>query len=202
MISSSDCALCGRVDHFSHRVLTCEIMSDAITAAHNTAWSALYTKIISHFSDRWDKWYDEIVSKTTVPCESLTELKPDAILHNKDTKQIFVLEFKRTNDFFVDGLRRGYLKKTVRYAPLVTAMEESNPGYEVLLLIFCLGDRGLLDFQLWKSNWEALELPEASLKQFCSDAALLAQQVATDILLVYSGVLKSMGGAPAQNNST
>jgi hypothetical protein len=101
------------MDHFSHRVLTCEIMSDAITAAHNTAWSALYTKIISHFSDRWDKWFDEFVSKTTIPCHSLTELKPDAILHNKDTKQIFVLEFKRTNDFFVDGLRRGYLKKTV-----------------------------------------------------------------------------------------
>ena len=112
------------------------------------------------------------------------------------------MEFKRTNNFFVVGLRRGYLKKIVKYAPLVVALETANLDYEVLLFIFCLGDRGLLDFPLWKTNWEALELPKASLKQFCSNAALLAQQVATDILLVYSGVLKSMGAAPASITNT
>jgi hypothetical protein len=46
--SSPLCPLCGHTDHYSHRVLTCCAVSDAITAAHNKAWTTLYDLLTSH----------------------------------------------------------------------------------------------------------------------------------------------------------
>ena len=84
----------------------------------------------------------------------------------------------------------------VKYSPLVDALELANPGFEMELLVFCLGDRSLLDSTHWKSNWESLCLPERGFRPFCTAAALVAQQVASDILTVYNAVLKNLNAAP------
>ena len=84
----------------------------------------------------------------------------------------------------------------MKYTPLIDALKSSNPDYHIELLIFCLGDRGLLDSSLWASNWETLSLPDKGLSPFCTAAALVAQQVASDILAVYSTAMKKLNAAP------
>jgi hypothetical protein len=196
MVPSPDCPICGLTDHFSHRVLSCIAVSEAITAAHNKAWSTLYNLLVSHLPQSWEHWYDKVVSTIDIPCASHSHLKPDAILRHKLSNSIYILEFKRTNDFFLDSFRRGYLKKVVKYTPLIDALKSSNPDYHIELLIFCLGDRGLLDSSLWASNWETLSLPDNCLSPFCTIAALVAQQVASDILAVHSTAMKKLNAAP------
>jgi hypothetical protein len=167
-------------------------MSDAVTAAHDKAWKPLFALICSHLAPEWQVWRDEFVGKTDIPCDSLTTLKPDGLLWNPEEGIIEVLEFKRTNDFFPDSFKKGFLKKWIKYKPLVTALEAANPGCKVRLSVFTLGDRGLHDEARWAENWSKMDLPPKGLYPFCVKAALLAQEVATDILAVYSGVLKNL----------
>jgi hypothetical protein len=139
---------------------------------------------------------------TLIPCEDISELnpesqlKPDGLLRNIEEKTIFVLEFKRTSDFWPDCFSRGYLKKWVKYAPLVQAIQESNPGWKVELAIFVLGDRGLLDEEQWEDSWELLGLAPRLLQPFCIKAVLAAQTATTSCLAVYNTALQALNAAP------
>ena len=88
---------------------------------------------------------------------------------------IHVLEFKRTSDFFPDSFERGFLRKFIKYQPLVEALMLSNPDWSVNLLVFTLGDRGLLDEERWLENWATLALPDKGFSTFAVTAATLAQ---------------------------
>ena len=90
MVPSPDCPICGLTDHFSHRVLSCIAVSEAITAAHNKAWSTLYNLLVSHLPQSWEHWYDKVVSTIDIPCASHSHLKPDAILRHKLSKSIYI----------------------------------------------------------------------------------------------------------------
>ena len=197
VVSSPDCPLCGKLDHFSHRVLTCGAVPDAITAAHNTVWAALFKTLCSHLDLTWTKIYDTVVNRTDIPCVEHSHLKPDGILSQESTKTLYVLEFKRTNDFFPDSFSRAFLRKLVKYKPLLESLRTSNPWWTVELFIFSLGDRGLLDEERWEANWDKMGLPENKLTPFCVQACSLAQTVATDILEVYSGAMQVLNAAPS-----
>ena len=64
--------------------------------------------------------------------------QPDGVLLHNEDKRIIVLEFKRTSDFWPDSFTKGYLRKWVKYAPLVASLREANPGWTVDLAIFVL----------------------------------------------------------------
>ena len=107
-----------------------------------------------------------------------------------------MLKFKHTTDFFPDSFERGFLRKFIKYTPLVWALEHANPDHTVCLFVFILGDRGLLDEERWAANWAHLSLPPKGLAPFCVCAALLAQDVATDILATYTVALQNLATAP------
>jgi ribonuclease HI len=195
--ASPDCPLCCSLDHFSHRVLTCGAMADAITAAHDTIWSDLFGLITAHLPADWKSWKDKVISTTGIPCCDLAHLKPDGVLLHEPSKVIYVLEFKRASDFFPDSFERGFLRKFIRYQPLVEALEAANPGWDVQLTVFCLGDRGLLEEERWLDNWSILGLPASGFLPFATTAARLAQTVATTILECYSAALRALHTAPS-----
>ena len=85
------------------------------------------------------------MSSTTVPSGHSSHLKPDGLLVHREAQEIRVLEFKRTNDFFEDSFKRALLKKWVKYKPLADDIRQEHPDWDVQLLVFVLGDRGLLD---------------------------------------------------------
>ena len=134
------CALCGHLDTFSHRMLRCSAVHEAVTAAHDKVWATLFPMICSHLPPGWTTWKDKVVSTTTVPCLSLASLKPDGLLWHKEDKLIHVLEFKHTTDFFPDSFERGFLRKFIKYTPLVRALETANKEHMVCLFVFTLGD--------------------------------------------------------------
>jgi hypothetical protein len=165
--------------------------------AHNDAWEPLFAKIKKYMKTGWESWLDKVIANTEIPCQRLTKLKPDGILRNQESEEMFLLEFKRTSDFFTDSLDRGFLRKWIKYTPLVEALQEANPRYKITLLIFVLGDRGFIDETQWWSNWKAMGLKEASFKSFCIKAALAAQEVADTTLAVYSAAVKNMNAKPS-----
>ena len=85
-------------------------------------------------------WKDKVISTTGLPCLSLASLKPDGLLWHKEDKLIHVLEFKHTTDFFPDSFELGFLRKFIKYTPLVLALEHANPDHTVSLFVFTLGD--------------------------------------------------------------
>ena len=180
-------------------MLTCGGLPDAVTDAHNAAWSTLYNFITSRLSPAWEHWLDKPVHTTSIPCDYLSELKPDGILLHEEQKRIVVLEFKRTSDFWLDSFARGFLQKWIKYTPLVDSLRSSNPGWSVDLAVFVLGDRGLLDEDQWKSSWETIGLPPKLLGPFCIKAVLAAQTAATSTLAVYNTALKKLNASPMAN---
>jgi hypothetical protein len=177
-------------------MLSCGRVAESITAAHDTVWTTLFDMITTHLPADWKTWKDKFVSMTGIPCQMETDLKPDAILLHKDSKTIHVLEFKRASDFWPDSFERGFLRKWIRYRPLIEAFLEANPGWTVDLSVFSLGDRGLLDEKRWQENWNRLALPESGFKPFATKAAGMAQTVATTILECYNVALRNMNAAP------
>ena len=119
------------------------------------------------------------------------------ILLHLESTTIHVLEFKRTSDFFPDSFERGFLRKFIKYQPLVEALMLSNPEWTVNLLVFTLGDRGLLDEERWLENWTTLALPDKGFSTFAVTAATLAQTTTTTILECYSVALKALNAAPS-----
>ena len=103
-----------------------------------------------------------------------------------------VLEFKRTNDFFKDSFERAILHKWVKYQPLVENLREEYPEWDIKLLVFIQGDRGLFDEIRWQTNWDSMNLPQSKFTKMCVDASTTAQDVATDILAVYNAALLNM----------
>ena len=73
----------------------------------------------------------------------------------------------------------------------------SNPDWTVNLLVFTLGDRGLLDEESWLENWTTLALPDKGFSTFAVTAATLAQTTTTSILECYSVALKALNAAPS-----
>ena len=172
-------------------------MADAITAAHDTIWSDLFGLITAHLPADWKSWKDKVINTTGIPCYDLAHLKPDGVLLHEPSKVIYVLEFKRASDFFPDSFERGFLRKYIKYQPLVEALEAANPGWDVQLTVFCLGDRGLLEEERWLDNWSILGLPASGFSPFATTAARLAQTVATTILECYSAALRALHTAPS-----
>ena len=94
------------------------------------------------------------------------------MLLHEPSKVIYVLEFKRASDFFPDSFERGFLRKYIKYQPLVEALEAANPGWDVQLTVFCLGDRGLLEEERWLDNWSILGLPASGFSPFDHSSTL------------------------------
>ena len=194
-MSCPDCPICGKLDTFSHCVLTCGGLPNAVTAAHDEAWTSLFHSITSHLTQAWDKWKDKVVHTTGIPCGLSADLKPDGILLHQEDKRIIVLEFKRTSVFWPDSFTKGYLRKWVKYAPLVSSLQDANPGWKVDLAIFVLGDRGLFDEEQWEDSWATLGLPTRHFKPFCVKAVLAAQTAESSILAVYNIALKKLNSS-------
>ena len=164
--------------------------------AHDKVWTTLFSLLCSHLPPGWTMWKDKVISTTDIPCLSQASKKPDGLLWHKEDKLIHVLEFKRTTDFFPDSFELGFLRKFIKYTPLVQALETANKDHTVRLFVFTLGDRGLLDEERWTANWAHLSLPPKGLAPFCVRAALLAQEVATDILATYKVAMQNLSSAP------
>ena len=73
-------------------------------------------------------------------------------------------------------------------------------GWDVQILVFIIGDRGLLDEDRWRSNWKNLNLEQKSFTPFCKGAIVAAQAAATDILTVYKGALLAYHAADGPRN--
>jgi len=190
------CVLCGKRDTYSHRVCSCKQVHDAITLGHDTAWKALYENLIKHVPDKTGYWFDTTLGSIPLgalqhPLGKAGKYKPDGLVEMTDSRTLFLLEFTRTTDLWEDSLERANIRKRDKegYRLMIEALQRARPGWNVNLITFVLGDRGLFDENQWEENWKRLKLPSSGFKHFASLAVQMAYEVAEDILQAYNGAI-------------
>eukprot|EP00961_Rhodomonas_salina_P036291 487966-Rhodomonas_salina.1 len=143
----------------SHILCKCNKLHEIITALHDKIWRCLF-ECLSGTLPGWSLHYDSPIGKM-----ALTELtspltgsvrcgKPDGVAQRPSQNECFLLEFTSTTDFWPTSLDAALASKEDKkgYVDMLACLKEHLPGWDVRLLTFVLGDRGLMDENTWVSN--------------------------------------------------
>eukprot|EP00961_Rhodomonas_salina_P164884 2221844-Rhodomonas_salina.2 len=128
---------------------------------------------------------------------ALKRKKPDGVAQLSSQNECFLLEFTRTTDFWTTSLDVARARKEDKegYVDMLSGLRDRLPGWNVQLLTFVLGDRGLFDERTWTFNLDKLGLTAAKQKSFWLLAQTGAYEVVEDILKVLAALLQARLGA-------
>ena len=197
--SSSACNLCGCVETPSHILCSCKPLQDIVTASHDKIWKRLFEFLNVSLPD-WKFHFDKAIGKfdllelTRPFTGSVSKKKPDGAAQRMSQNECFLLEFTRTTDFWPTSLDASRVRKEDKegYVEMLAGLCDRLPGWNVQLLTFVLGDRGLFDEKTWKLNLDSLCLTLSQQKNFVRLAQTGAYEVVEDILQVRSALLHAL----------
>ena len=193
--TTAECPFCpGTRETLAHFACVCPQFREARTAAHNQVRKRVSSLLAKCLQDRWELYEETPMAKTglrlsrvSVPCMEASgrplpehhdgticvgRLQPDLVLVSQSLRKIAIVEVNRPMDGSSEQLAAAHERKMRTYAPLLEALQAYlDEGWQVEILPWVVGVRGLLDDETIKCCLRFLEIPRQCWQQIVADTA-------------------------------
>ena len=198
---SKKCPYCssGQDETLTHFLSVCPRFHDARTAAHNQIRGQLAASLKKSLPQGWRQLEETRMAATglhlrrvptaqvqqsgrtvsnadiQVGSMSLGRWQPDLMLISHSRCKIAILELCRPSDVRLARLQEAYQGKLTTYEPLRTALHSyTQDGWDVRILPWVVGARGLIQAQHMGNALEFLEIPQKARQSIIDDTVCAA----------------------------
>ena len=176
-VSSALCPYCSMAtaETLTHFMCVCPKFREARTAGHNKAWDLISAFLARMLSSDW-RFYKETpmwriglkllpVLADDAPLQEIRveRWQPDAVAVSWTRKKIAIIDLCRPSDVCPEQLKAASNRKVSGYTPLQAALQVySDAGWQIEILPWVVGIRGLIEQQDIYTATEFLDIPRAT----------------------------------------